>query len=180
MKKILLTLLCALLPLIGWAQENEPYAVLSDDNTVLTFYYDGHKAERNGVSVGPFSYYTDYQSWHDQCETIATVVFDASFAGCTTLTSTAYWFYECSNLAAISGMENLKTDNVTDMCSMFWGCSGLTSLDLSDFRTDNVTGMYGMFSGCSGLTSLDVSGFKTDKVTDMNDMFNHSTAMKSL
>ena len=147
MEKILLTLLRrTLLSLLGWAQENEPYAVLSDSNTVLTFYYDSHKAERNGMGVGSFGHH-DSQSWSAQRYSITTVVFDASFARCTTITSTAYWFYECRNLATISGMENLKTDNVTNMDCMFGGCSGLTSLDVSGFKTDNVTNMGGMFFG---------------------------------
>ena len=39
-----------------------PYAVLSDDNTVLTFYYDSQMEERGGMSVGPFEYeYNNYQ-----------------------------------------------------------------------------------------------------------------------
>ena len=51
---------------------------------------------------------------------------------------------------------------------MFYGCSGLTSLDVSGFNTDNVTDMGWMFAGCSGLTSLDVSGFNTSNVTNMS------------
>ena len=37
---------------------------------------------------------------------------------------------------------------------MFYGCSGLTSLDLTPLDTQNVTDMRDMFAGCSGLTSL--------------------------
>jgi hypothetical protein len=35
------------MPMKLWAQE--PYAVLSEDSTVLTFYYDDQKAARNGL-----------------------------------------------------------------------------------------------------------------------------------
>ena len=83
-------LLTLLMPMLAEAQE--PYAVLSDDNTVLTFYYDDQKAERNGMDVGPFKGDPDdYPSWYHQSGNITNVVFDASFAGCTTLTSTAWW-----------------------------------------------------------------------------------------
>ena len=78
-------------------QAQEPYAVLSDNNTVLTFYYDNNKEERNGLSVGRFDKYND-QSWKDNNGTIETVVFDDSFTDCSTLTSTKYWFYGCSSL----------------------------------------------------------------------------------
>ena len=37
---------------------------------------------------------------------------------------------------------------------MFRGCSGLPSLDLSNFNTQNVTDMRRMFSGCSALTTI--------------------------
>ena len=35
------------------------------------------------------------------------------------------------------------------MSGMFFGCSSLKELNLSNFNTNNVTYMYGMFSGCS-------------------------------
>jgi surface protein len=57
------------------------------------------------------------------------------------------------------------------MTAMFYGCSNLTSLDLSTFDTSSVTDMYGMFEGCSGLTSLDLSSFNTSNVTNMSGMF---------
>ena len=40
------------------------------------------------------------------------------------------------------------------MSGMFYNCSSLTSLNLSNFNTNNVNNMSGMFSCCSSLTSL--------------------------
>ena len=159
--------------------EPEPYAVLTEDNTVLTFYYDNQKEARGGMSVGPF-YNSSAREWYEVRESITSVVFDASFADCTTLTSTAYWFYECSNLTTITNIQYLKTDNVKIMFGNFFGCSGLTSLDLSGFKTDKVTDMCYMFSDCSKLTSLDLSGFKTDNVTDMRYMFYRCSGLTTL
>ena len=158
-------------------QAQEPYAVLSDDNTVLTFYYDDQKEARGGMSVGPF---TKSPSWYNAHFQITTAVFDASFANCTSITSTAYWFLVCIKLTTIVGIENLKTDNVTDMALMFNGCNSLTSLDLSHFNTANVTDMGFMFSNCRSLTSLDVSNFNTAKVTNMYNMFFNCSGLTSL
>ena len=164
----------------------EPYAVLSSDNTVLTFYYDTHKAERGGMSVGPFaddpstSSVDPNTSWVNQRDSITTVAFDSSFAKCTSLTSTAFWFWDCSSLKTITDIKNLKTDNVTDMSGMFYKCWRLTSLDVSGFKTDNVTEMNSMFGECSSLTSLDLRGFKIDKVTDVCDMFRRCSSLKNL
>ena len=152
----------------------EPYAVLSNKNTVLTFYYDDQKTARNGMSVGPFTISADGRTssgWDAKRQNITSVVFDASFANCTTLTSTAYWFYSFVNLSTITGIGNLKTDNVTDMRYMFAKCNQLMSLDVTRFKTDKVTNMSGMFQNLFFLSSLDVRGFKTDNVTDMSYMF---------
>lgn len=183
--------------------EPEHYAVLTDNDEVitdsetgdvtqgktLTFYYDTEKQARNGMDIGPFE--LDYdesiqtlvvkgRKWDEQAQQITKVVFDSSFADDTTLTSTAHWFYECRNLTTIEHIENLKTQNVTDMTRMFFLCCGLTNLDVSGFKTDNVTKVYWMFAGCSSLTNLDVSGFNTSKVTNMNSMFSNCSGLTSL
>ena len=165
---------------VEFAPEPEPYAVLSENNTVLTFYYDEKKDERNGMSVGPFSWEDGYQDWYNQREIITKVEFDSSFVDCTTLTSTAYWFYECRNLTTIIGINYLKTDNVTNMNCMFYNCSSLTSLDVTGFNTANVENYGMLFVGCSSLTSLDVTGFNTAKAWSLNAMFDHCSGLKIL
>ena len=157
----------------------EPYAALSEDNTVLTFYYDNNKESRNGMGVGPFSW-NNFPSWYEQRKSIKTVVFDISFADCITITSTYQWFEDCKNLETITGISNLKTDNVTEMNRMFFGCESLTSLDLSNFNTANVSTMEHMFNGCSSLTSLDLSNFNTNKVNYMNSMFRYCSSLKTI
>jgi surface protein len=135
----------------------EPYALLNEDSTVLTFYYDYDKQAKGGLDVGPIKLIEFPGMWlpdRDWPASITTVVFDDSFADCTSITSTAYWFMLCSELTTIKGIENLNTSNVTDMRQMFYGCSALTSLDLSHFDTSNVTKMGTMFSGCSALETI--------------------------
>ena len=157
----------------------EPYAVLSSDNQTLTFYYDDQKQARGGMTVGAFNDYTE-RPWNDQASTITSVVFDESFANCTSITRTVDWFLECSNLTSITGLNNLKTDSVTSMAAMFYGCSSLTSLDLSSFNTANVTDMGAMFLNCTGLTSVNVSSFDTRNVTTMQSMFQYCSALPSV
>ena len=149
--------------------DKEPYAVLSNDNKTLTFYYDDKKKAKNGMNVGPFND-IDY-GWYNNRENITEVIFDESFANCTTITSTAFWFFECKNLAKITGLQNLNTENVTNMFGMFEDCQQLTNIDLSHFNTSNVTNMNEMFYNCIGLTSLNVSNFDTKNVTNMSYMF---------
>lgn len=90
MRRLLLTIITALLmPAALWAQE--PYAVLSDDNHLLTFYYDDQRAARGGMTI-------EDTRWLGEAQQIREALFDDSFSQCQTLTSTAYWFNGCFNL----------------------------------------------------------------------------------
>jgi len=154
----------------------EPYAVLGDDGKTVTFYYDNKKTSRGGIDINNRWIGSSNSSPYG---TATKVVFDESFAKYRP-ESTSYWFHKCSTISTIIGLENLCTDDVTDMGGMFAGCSSLTSINLSNFKTDKVKYMYDMFSGCSSLTSLDLSGFNTSNVTNMGSMFYGCTNLKSL
>lgn len=158
---------------------SEAYVVLSGDGTgsTLTFYYDDQKENREGWM--PMGQDGTNITWTNYAQGITKVIFDESFTSCRP-TSTAYWFSGFNNLVNIEGIENLKTDSVTNMYQMFCYCSVLTSIDLSSFNTENVTNMDGMFTGCSSLTNLDVSGFKTQNVTTMKYMFQACSGLSSL
>ena len=166
-------------------QAKEAYAVMTaGDFPKLTFYYDDQKASRNGMDIGPFGSQQE-RGWHDISgmhiqSMVRDVEFDSSFADYTGLTSTAYWFYGCQQLKTITGIENLKTDNVTDMSYMFYGCTYIESLDVSHFNTSKVTNMSGMFYGCRCVTSLDLSHFDTSNVTNMGNMFNECASLTSI
>ena len=167
-------------PLSLMAQTKEPYAVLSEGNTVLTFYYDENKESRGGMDILQDSFNNmTARAWDSYSKQITTVVFDDSFASCHVY-MTNVWFYGFENLTAINGIENLNTESTISMNQMFCHCSSLTSLDLSRFNTANVRQMYGMFSGCSSLTSLDVSRFNTAKVMNMSGMFSGCSSLTSL
>jgi len=83
------------------------------------------------------------------------------------------------NLIEIKFSSLFKTSKVTNMKNMFYGCSSLTSLDVSSFDTTSVTTMSGMFSYCSSLTELDLSSFNTKNVTDMGASFNNILATEA-
>ena len=110
--------------------------------------------------------------WANHSKEITKVVFDTSFANAKP-TSCCRWFFGCDKLKQIEGIKNINTENVKDMSNMFYGCSGLISLDVTHFNTENVTSMLNMFYSCSSLTSLDVTNFNTANVTDMSNMFSN-------
>ena len=88
-------------------------------------------------------------------------------------------FYGCSQLTSLD-VTHFNTANVFAMYSMFSGCSSLTSLDVTHLNTANVLAMNDMFSGCSQLTSLDVSHFNTKNVEYIMNIFKGCSALTTI
>jgi surface protein len=63
---------------------------------------------------------------------------------------------------------------------MFKGCSGLTTLDVSNFANTNVTSMEYMFNGCSGIKTLAAGAFNTSNVMYMKYMFADCSSLQEL
>jgi len=91
----------------------------------------------------------------------------------------SYMFFGCSNLTSID-LSSFDTENVNNMSYMFCGCSNLKNIDLSFFCTNNVTNMICMFSDCSNLKSLDLSSFDTKNVINMSSMFYWCSKLNSV
>ena len=109
---------------------------------------------------------------------IKRVVFDKSFKTYAP-TSLKGFFAWLTNLETIKDLKYLNTEQVTDMSNMFYGCSALSSLDLTNFSTGNVTDMNAMFGYCQ-LSSLDLTSFNTANVTNMYMMFISCQNLSSL
>ena len=92
---------------------------------------------------------------------------------------TSISFGNKENIKSITKMK-LDTSNVTDMNSMFNGCSSLTTLDLSSINTSKVTTMTEMFSGCSSLTSLNLSDLNMKKLQYVAHMFYDCSSLKDV
>ena len=157
------------------AYDNRPWVKFADGT--LTFLY-GYK-KTLGENEYELNSGTHLPAWYGKSGNITKAVFDASFANARP-TSCYSWFYDFGNLKQIEGIENLNTTNVTEMASMFDGCSQLTSLDVTHFNTENVVHMDQMFTDCRCLTSLDVTNFNTANVTNMGYMFYGCSQLTSL
>ena len=145
------------------------------DNATLTFRYKGVKP----AGAYDLNVESNNLGWNAQKENIKKVVFDASFA-IARPTSCYKWFNGCANLTDIEGIENLNTQNVTDMSWMFNCCYALTSLDVSNFNTEKVTNMSNMFGSCEKLSSLDLSNFNTKRVENMSFMFSVCSTLQTI
>ena len=171
------------------SQVKEVYTEFVEATGTLTYYYDNLRTSREGVTelYDPVNN-PNAVRFKDYNEKVLKAVIDPSMKKAH-LTSMQSMFngldgnntiLNLSKLESIVGLENLNTENVTDMSYMFNKCYSLTSLDLSSFNTARVTNMKNMFSGCSNLTSLNLSSFNTANVTDIRDMFSYCANLTSL
>ena len=151
------------------------YAEFDNATGTLTFRYKGVKP----AGAYDLNVESNNLGWEAQKGNIKKVVFDASFANARP-TSCCRWFADCLYLTEIEGIENLNTQNVTDMSEMFTCCYALTSLDVSNFNTEKVMNMTDMFLGCSALTSLDLSNFNTERVESMSSMFSGCSTLQTI
>lgn len=101
---------------------------------------------------------------------------EINVTGATDLSS---MFFYCSSLRSVD-MSNFSTSQVTSMTNMFYGCKNLTNLDLPTLDISQVESMSYLFYNCSSLESLDLSMLKTGNVKSINGMFSGCSNLKSL
>ena len=171
MRKIFLLLaLCLTSVFAAQAVEKKVYTVF-DKVMTLTYYYDDQYDSRPGI----VEFYDPSEHdirFKDYYESVEGVVIDASMKNAH-LTSTKSMFkgyLGLIKLLTIQGMENLVTDEVTDMSEMFAKSHALKSVDLSHFNTANVTTMEEMFFK-SGVRTVDMTSFDVPKLTNTFQMF---------
>ena len=174
--------------------EDEVYTFFKDGE--LTYLYDNLRNLRTSGITELYDPVNDgaklrFQGYNDQ---ITKVVIDESMKKAH-LTSAYRMFFggfldnqvidefysnKLSELIEIVGMNNLVTDEVTDMQYMFYGCSKLASLDARYFKTAKVINFGCMFQGCSSLQELDLRNFNIDRAAYIYGMFSGCTALRSI
>ena len=138
----------------GWQNVDYSY-----DETTKTLTIKG------GILIDPNPIYKQFTAIANEIQTI-------KITGKLTLEGSAdSLFYVLRNLKEINGANNIDTSKVTDMSLMFWNCSVLDYLDVSNWNTSHVTDMSKMFLGCQKLSKIDVSKWNTSQVTNMSFMF---------
>ena len=95
------------------------------------------------------------------------------YADTSNVTDMSTMFYDCSSLTTVSAFDTSKVNN---MDNMFCRCSSLTTVPL--FNTSNVTDMDEMFNECSSLTT--VPAFDTSNVIGMRYMFNECSSLTTV
>ena len=162
--------------------KTEVYTEFDAATGTLTYYYDGLRHTRSGVTevYDPVNHpwATRFESYHND---VTNAVIDPSMANAN-LTSLNCLFSGSSNslinLATIKGLEHLNTANVTDMSGMFFCCFALKKVDISTFNTDKLTKTDEMFHWCNQLTTIYCNDDWSAKLTSSDNMFSECTLLR--
>lgn len=76
----------------------------------------------------------------------------------------------CTGIASID-LTNFDASNVENMLSMFLNCSDLISANLSNLNTTNLINMSFIFAECTNLANLNISSMNTKNVEKMYCIF---------
>ena len=151
----------------------------------------------DGIKVEPSKNYTFLLSGNH----IVHILIDI-----TNCTSLNFMFIGITKMISITFSQYFNTQNIKEMCSTFFGCSLLTSIDFSILNTQNLKDVealfdscfslvkadfsnldlkslektYKMFYLCPSLTDINFSNVKTLNLTDMEGMFGGCTSLTSI
>ena len=92
------------------------------------------------------------------------------------LTNTNYLFFECSSIINLD-LSNFNTQKVISMYCMFSKCSSLININLSKINTEEVVDMSHMFRNCPSLRSINLSNINTKNVINMSNMFRDCSSL---
>lgn len=126
--------------------------------------------------------------WRDYADSVTSVVFTGSITlrnqPFSSIAAYSYgeatnMFYGMSSIVSLSGLSSLS--GLTNMNMMFYGCSSLTSLDVSDLDVSSVTSIASMFYGCSSLATLTGIGtWDTSSIDSFQSVFRGCSSLASL
>lgn len=86
-------------------------------------------------------------------------------------------FYNCSKLISVD-MSDLIMPRLTDCNAMFNGCSSIESVRMP--TTGTMSRLIETFKGCSALTDIDMTGVSSSSSVDAGDMLTGCTSLKTL
>ena len=80
--------------------------------------------------------------------------------------------YEATDAPNLSELDVAPVITSGNASYMFWTCSSITELDLSNWTdTDKITNLYNCFNSCTNLTLLNLTGWDTSNLTRADQAF---------
>ncbi len=134
----------------------EPITVGSTyDGQTVTQVWSGDAVTNTGTLAPNYPGWYTWNQDNDAAvwKNATTIKFDVSFVAVAPK-SLFNWFFGFSKVTSIIGLNYLDTKEATTMNRMFYGCSELTTIDVSNFDMGKVTNVERMFEYCTKLTTI--------------------------
>lgn len=129
-------------------------------------------ADLHNLDVSDVNNFYDLFGWCRKLETVNLNGWDTgevvTFTG---------MFRQCNALRALDDVSAFDTSSAVNMQNVFYGCKGLTQLDLSGWDMSGVTDMSGMFSDCEALVDLNITGWEIPGVLNLSYVFDGCSAL---
>ena len=165
-----IVLACVTLAVATCAQAAMSFKGVLDAEGTITFYYDDVDHSSEGTVRTHAAGSTGYSPWKNDTS-IRKAVFTPSCATFPWTTGLRYFFFGCSSLESVEGLEYVNAASATWLYQMFYECSSLVSLDAGALVAPNVTDIGAMFQNCSSLETLDISGLSSANITGCDNSF---------
>ena len=88
-------------------------------------------------------------------------------------------FYGCSSLEILD-LSNFITNKLVYLKNTFKNCTSLKELNLSNVNSPSLIWVNEMFNNCILLKKLDLSSFNIKRITKFNDMFKNCNSLMEL
>lgn len=157
---------------LRWSNNLENSCYWSYKDNVLTIYGDeiNNKANNATELRNQFKLNSTTLVEPSKITKVEIVGGSIKFVEDTNLSELFYKFYNCESF---NGLENLDVFNVTNISWIFYGCSKLTLLDLSNWNIANVTSTSNMLNGLTNLETI-VTPYQLDNSNLFQDEFTTS------
>ena len=170
------------------AGTKQVYSIFLQDSKTLLFYYND-QYEYQSPSQHPELYLGTTARRFAGYETqVLTIAIDESMKDASP-TSWAYLFYaggegsteyHLKNVTSITGLQNIKTNNATNLAGMFNGLESIESIDISFFQMGNVKDVKWLFGACKKLKTVNLGNMIISSITNTGSMFYDCAALEKI
>ncbi|MCR5426417.1 MAG: DUF4214 domain-containing protein [Lachnospiraceae bacterium] len=158
------------------------YTLNSIDHTITVTKYVGQSLDITvpaTARVNDIEYHTQIKNNSTSASMWGKNISKISFEDGVKAISCTHLFYGCTGLTTID-LRGLRTGEVQNYSDMFTNCIHLARVDFTGMDTHSAQDFHSMFRGCAELTEVIWGGIDTSKVVSTVDMFNGCGSLTSM
>ena len=119
--------------------------------------------DASGWEVSKVTNFSNMFSMTGTIPTTATQTIKCDNWDTSSATDMSEMFRLCKNLESVSGIDNFKMDNVTNLRYFFYSCKKLGNIDCRNWNVSKCTNFANAFDSCESFTSLNLKNWEVNK-----------------